>query len=333
MEYFRTITSLAVEPVRARLRREVAALRARWGPGSLRIFCYHGVVERVTDPHLERNLTPLDIFRQQMRFLSRFRVLSLPELQAEIARPSWEQPMVVITVDDGYRNNLLMAEVLAELDLPWMLFVSTGELQETPADPPRTIWTVELSLLMLHGQASEVDVLGKRWPLTSRAARLRAFQTVRGPLKTLPAPDRQAILGLIRAQFPRGETGRLLEQFPSLAMMSWEEVAMLARNGVTIGSHGVMHEIHHASQPPAVRARELRESRLTLEARLGQPCPIFAFPNGTFTVGSGVEAAEAGYEMAFTTQPGVVPPGADQFLLPRFDPGRSIEKRFLTGAE
>lgn len=52
----------------------------------------------------------------------------------------------------------------------------------------------------------------------------------------------------IRQQFPPEETRRLLGAFPSFQMMTWDEVSQIATAGVDIGSHGVHHEIHHASQ-------------------------------------------------------------------------------------
>ncbi len=86
----------------------------------------------------------------------------------------------------------------------------------------------------------------------------------------------------IRAQYPAEESQRLIEAFPGLRMLSWNELGELARAGVEIGSHGVHHDLHHSWQPREERMRELSESRRTLESRLGRPCRSFAFPNGDY---------------------------------------------------
>src|SRR5258708_23661244 len=142
----------------------------------VRVFCYHGVVERRTD-RVERNLHLLSDFREHVRFLRRFRVLSLAELVPELsATVNEHKPAAVITFDDGYANNLIAAEILAACRLPWSVFVSTGAVGRE-----NSIWTVELSLLLLHGEAERIEVFDNWWPLTCRYEREEAFQSIRYP--------------------------------------------------------------------------------------------------------------------------------------------------------
>ncbi|MEI8039967.1 MAG: polysaccharide deacetylase family protein [Verrucomicrobiota bacterium] len=227
----------------------------------------------------------------------------------------------MITFDDGYANNLVAAELLGKAGLPWAIFVSTGAVGRNKA-----IWTVELSLLLLHGHAAQFDALGQAWKLASREQREAAFQAVRCPLKSMPALPRRAVMDAIRMQFPRDETERLLEQFPSFQMLTWAELRQLVGAGVEIGSHGIDHEIHHAAQNPEVRRRELVESKKEIERQIGRPCRFFAFPNGDYCEHSAPEVEEAGYELAFSTRPGLIQPGSNRFLLPRVSPGGSQAK-------
>ena len=60
------------------------------------------------------------------------------------------------------------------------LFVSAGEVGDT-----RAMWLDELSLLLLAGEAREIEALGARWPLTSRDERERAFRQLRPLFKSL----------------------------------------------------------------------------------------------------------------------------------------------------
>jgi peptidoglycan/xylan/chitin deacetylase (PgdA/CDA1 family) len=249
-------------------------------------------------------------------------VLTLAELTEMLASPPKKlKPAVVITFDDGYANNLLAGEVLGAAGLPWSVFVSTGAV-----GPDNAIWTVELSMLLLHGQGEKVEALGKIWPLTSRQNREATFQGIRYPLKSLPADVRRGAMDHIRQQFSPKETRRLLQEFPSLKMLTWEEISQLAAAGVEIGSHGVDHEIHHSNQPETVRHRELVDSKAELENRLNRSCRYFAFPNGDVNPASADEAGNAGYDLAFTTQPGTIAPGANPYLLPRLEPAASMQK-------
>jgi peptidoglycan/xylan/chitin deacetylase (PgdA/CDA1 family) len=133
----------------------------------------------------------------------------------------------------------------------------------------------------------------------------------------MPANLRQETMNQIRLQFPPDEAKRLLHDFPSLQMLTWEEVGQLAGAGVTIGSHGVNHEIHHADQLAAVRRRELTESKSELEQRLGRPCRYFAFPNGDFNKDSAAEVQAADYDLAFTLKARPIIAGENLYLLPR----------------
>lgn len=291
------------------------------GPTSPAI-CYHGVVSQKTDNRLERNFHLVADFRKQVEFFRRQGVLALDELTGTLAQCGGSnRRMTVITFDDGYANNLLAAEILAEAKLPWSLFVTTNALGRS-----KTIWTVELSLLLLHGVCNKLDALGRVWRLETRPEREDAFQTIRHRLKAMPANLRLQAMSSIRAQFPASETERLLEQFPMFRMLIWEEIRQLSEAGVEIGSHGVNHEIHHAAQDSEVRRRELVESKKEIERQLGKPCRFFAFPNGDCCAESAREVEEAGYESAFTTLPGFLRPDSNRFLLPRVSPGGSLAK-------
>ncbi len=291
-------------------------------PGGTRVLCYHGLVEARSDVRLERNLHSVDAFRQHIRLLRRLRVVALPEVLQELTGAKCaRRPAIAVTFDDGYANNLMAAEILSEHHIPWTLFVSTGAVGSRGA-----IWTVELSLLLLHGRADHVELWDQAYKLGSREDREATFQAIRYPLKRLPAPDRHAALDCIREQFPEGETERLLQQFPSLQMLGWDGVRQLAAAGVEVGSHGVDHEIHHASQPEPVRWRELTQSKADLEAKLGVSARFFAFPNGDSTGASAEEVRAAGYELGFTLQPSAVTPGSNACLLPRLTPPASLRR-------
>lgn len=289
----------------------------------VRVFNYHGLVEAKNDARLERNFNITSDFRSHIRFLKKFRILSLAEFNDELsgsARKS-SKPAAVLTFDDGYANNLQVAEILTPLRLPWFLFVSTGVVGRA-----KLLWTVELSLLILHGRADRIEALGKTWSLASRKEREFAFEGIRYPLKSMAAAQKCATMDLIATQFPAGESPRLLKKFPSFEMLTWDEIKQLSSAGVEIGSHGVDHEIHHPNQPAGVRRRELRESKSELETRLGRPCYTFALPNGDFNSLSAAEIREAGYRVAFTTQPGTATLTSNRYLLPRLATAPSLSR-------
>jgi len=98
-------------------------------------------------------------------------------------------------------------------------------------------------------------------------------------------------------------------------LMTWEQISELSREGVVFGSHGVTHR-PLADLPPEEICREVRESKATLEDRLGCAVTWLAYPNGRYDDQVLTEVEEAGYEGAFTVN---TPPGqrATRFSIPR----------------
>lgn len=294
-------------------------LNRRFG---VRILCYHGITERKIDPVLERNLHTAAEFRRHLQLLSPFEVISLDEV-LQRRHSQRRSSAVAITFDDGYANNVLAAELLSEKRLPYTVFVTTGEIGKR-----RTIWTVELSLLLLQGDAASIELLGQRYALSTREARVATFRSVRQVLKMMPARVRAQEMDTLRAAFPAGETERLVHQFNALSMMDWHQVRQLSAAGVEIGSHGVWHEIHHEQQEPQVIREELRQSKTVLEGELGKPCRFFAYPNGNTNNRSEPELAAAGYNLGVTTKPGALSQMDSWHALPRLDPQKSLRALF-----
>jgi peptidoglycan/xylan/chitin deacetylase (PgdA/CDA1 family) len=285
-------------------------------PSGIRVLFYHGVVEEIKDPVLESNFHLVSQFRGHVQALRRRRVLSVEEFEREISKPALNrEPAVLITVDDGYANNIILANVLHEAHLPWCIFITTS-----PLGTNTTIWPMEIRLLLLHGQSDRIELFDQPWSLLDRTCRENASRQIIAALKKTSAPARREIAEQIRRQFPEGESERLLEQFPSCRMLSWNQAEQLARGGVEIGSHGVEHEIHHACQPNRVRQSELTLSKNQIEERLRRPCRFFSFPNGDIVADSASEVRQAGYELGFTTENRKVPHNVDRFLVPRMAP-------------
>jgi len=276
----------------------------------VRVLTYHGVVERKSDPYLERNFHTVQQFRDHLRILGRHRVVAPGEVVTAAKQAS--QLTIAITFDDGYRNNDIAAEFLEAARLPWTLYVSTGEVGRGA-----TIWTARLGLLLLHGKAPSIDAFDQRWKLSDRELRLACFGVVRRRAKQLGREERVAFLDDLVSQFEPEEEQRLLDEFPSFRMLDWPGLRSLRDSGATIGSHGVTHEVHHERQPDHVINEELHDSQRTIRAELGSECTTLAYPNGDFTDRSRQVARDVGYLTAYTTVDGTVHADSDPLTLPR----------------
>jgi hypothetical protein len=118
---------------------------------------------------------------------------------------------------------------------------------------------------------------------------------------------------------------------PRSEMMRSEQVSGLARQGFGIGGHTVNHPILARLDDSAALA-EMGQGRERLQALVGGPVPLFAYPNGkpgTDYHASTVQLARrAGFSAAVSTSWGSATQRSDRFQLPRFTPWDRARLRF-----
>lgn len=106
---------------------------------------------------------------------------------------------------------------------------------------------------------------------------------------------------------------------PRMANLTWDDVRAMQALGHEVGSHSVTHpDMGGIDRDQA--ERELTESKATIEAKLGRPCRLFAYPFGgvaNWRPEWDALVERAGYLGAVSAHGGVVRPGCPPRLLPR----------------
>jgi peptidoglycan/xylan/chitin deacetylase (PgdA/CDA1 family) len=294
-----------------------AALRARHRQRLL-VLIYHSVVsdDCARDPYRYGSVCGVTKFREQMEIVARvLRPVSAAQVEAAFAgRSILPANPVLITFDDGYRNNLTYAApILRRMGIPAVVHVTTGYVGGR-----RILWPNEVYRRVLHWPQATLpmpDLRSERRLGPTSAERVAAAGEVRDAAKNVSDIQRQAYLARLREQdMPDAQPEDELFGF-----LSWDEVRELHRHGFAVGSHTVEHPILTRLEP-AQLAAQLRESRETIERQIGEPCTVFAYPNGgpedvSPEVVESVRAA--GYRIAFTGFPGLCSTGDDPLLLNR----------------
>jgi peptidoglycan/xylan/chitin deacetylase (PgdA/CDA1 family) len=109
------------------LRKLVAAIAPKRSEIGLRILAYHSVQADARAPMV----VSADSFRRQLEHVSRhFNVITFTQL-LQLARDdqgvSWQGPLVIVTFDDGYQDNItIAAPILEDFGLSACFFVATG---------------------------------------------------------------------------------------------------------------------------------------------------------------------------------------------------------------
>jgi peptidoglycan/xylan/chitin deacetylase (PgdA/CDA1 family) len=277
---------------------------------------YHGVVpeEYLESPFTYGNAVGLREFGRQMIEVSRsFQPMTMAEFQAwKAGNKVCRRRPVLVTFDDGYRNNFTYAApILERCGVPAVFNVATGYVGSR-----RILWLDEIHWRVVNWRRDTLPVADSMTEVDTPKAekpRRRLAAAMREMCKRIPHATAVAYLERLRKEEAPMPPGELYE------FLSWDEVRKLRTRGFEIGSHTVEHPV--LSRLPAERlAIELRESKRTIETETGVTCSYFAYPNGSRADISGevVKATrEAGYTMAFTVMGHGVSIEDDPLLLDR----------------
>jgi peptidoglycan/xylan/chitin deacetylase (PgdA/CDA1 family) len=211
-------------------------------------------------------------FEQQLAYLRRhFAPISLEELVCcyEQCDPVANNG-VVITFDDGFRDNLTNGlPLLLHHDVPATVFVvtrsiSTGELP----------WPQRLGFVLQHTARDEIQLEPgvEPAPIGTACERSAACQRIKTGLRALSREERD------------GQIQRYAEELgvspPQDRMLSWADLQELRHGGVEIGAHTYSHA-HLARIPIREAEEEMRRSLTDLREHLGIERPFFCFPAGS----------------------------------------------------
>ena len=99
--------------------------------------------------------------------------------------------------------------------------------------------------------------------------------------------------------------------------LTWDEVKVMANDGISFGSHTVNHLCLENVLDDEVLEEEIAGSKKLIERKLGKPVDYFCYPVGAFTEKAKKVVIESGYKAAFTTNRGLAKLNKDLYELRR----------------
>jgi peptidoglycan/xylan/chitin deacetylase (PgdA/CDA1 family) len=299
------------------------------------VFAYHRVMDLESDPQLLA--VSIKNFEEQLKIISKhYRAIGLSELRENIEQRSVKDKSVVLTFDDGYLDNLLIAKPLLEkYEIPATVFVATGKI-----DDDQEFWWDELERLILlserggeiaffAGGVSYKKLVEKLEP--DELAKINAWNVLEKPYPSKRC-DVYKDLHSIFFELAPSEQRRAVEQIKgSLGIhekprgthriVSLDDLKNVSSNKfVEIGSHTVNH-VKLSSKLLADQKFEIEYSKKFLEETMGRSVTNFSYPFGTHRdigdFASGI-VKKIGYKAAVANFSGVVTRRSDKYMLTRF---------------
>ncbi|MFC1969672.1 polysaccharide deacetylase family protein [Chloroflexota bacterium] len=295
-----------------------AFLRRKLTKSQVGILLYH----RVCPSNDNWNLKPLSprSFERQMEYFHRnYEILSLDRLVQYIqqGRPLPEKA-VVITFDDGYKDNYLYAyPILVKHGIPATIFLTTGHIGSS-----KLFWFDEVKYLVQLTPLNQLELneLGS-YPLQTEVDRFRTSLIISRRLRNLPEERKKKLVEKLINTCQVDIPDNLGEEL----FLSWDEVREMGDDGISFGAHTVNHPV--LTNLPLQRARwEIVQSKKDIEEKLGKEVTAFAYPFGPFNAEIVRLVKESGFTSAVTTESGLVNAKTNPYKLPRIGAVRDFNK-------
>lgn len=284
---------------------------ARRGLGAILTLHHVGAMETDPfDPNRGLTVTPefLDAALHWLR-AEGYRFVSLADLHDRLRAGGPDgsdrgDRVVAITLDDGYRNNRDVALPIFERHAaPTTVFITPGFCER------RTIlWWEVLARVLRRADTIRFDFGAgpETLALPDLAARHQAWARIRA---WITGNDPAAVLDRVAALAAAANVDALA--LTAELTLDRDELIAFARHPlIGIGAHTLTHAMLSRLTPEAALA-EMRGSADTLEAWLGTRPRFLAYPYGFRSAAGPREfalAAEAGFDLAMTTRPGMLFP-------------------------
>ena len=308
------------------VRLKILSLWRYWNRKSITILMVHGVV----DQHTSASWAPLWVrptlekFELSIKQISKYyNFISLDDAVRILdgSSPPVENA-VVLTFDDGYRNNFSEAlPLLEQLGIPATFFVATGYVETG-----RSYWIdrLDYALQQAPDESRLLRYQGHEYDLRNlgREQLINGYRELRLNIKRNEQDDE----GMIRAldefcgalESSSGVTiDTIINTDPFVSIASWAEQSAACKGGATIGSHSVDH-CRLTSIPKSDIDEQLIDSKDEIEEKLGNCCQFFCYPNGSFNEDVLERVRKTGYRAAVTTVRGLNRVGDDLYALKRF---------------
>jgi len=221
---------------------------------------------------------------------------------------------VALTFDDGYRDNYEVAfPILQKYGVPATIFLTTSFIDQK--DVP---WNDKVTFALKHTHLKTLTFKYRDeefcYPLGDIADRLNARDKILWLLRHVAHEDKLRLVYEITRSLSVTDFDYLWK-----SMLTWDQVREMHQRGIGLGAHTITHPI--LTRLPLDKAQhEIEGSKRAIEAAIGAPIQLFAYPAGTRAdVSHAIKEVvrRSGFQGAVTTIFGFNSPETDPYALRR----------------
>jgi peptidoglycan/xylan/chitin deacetylase (PgdA/CDA1 family) len=199
-------------------------------------------------------------------YANSYKIVALQDFNILIQNKRLNEKIAIITLDDGWRNNLELLDIVRKYKVFITIFITTSAIERG------NFWFEYVRKSKYQTKASV-----KRKKIYLKKLNETSFENEISSLKSGVILDRSAL--------------------------TKEEVIQLSKDPlVAIGSHSISH-ISLPNISAEAQKKELSDSREILEMWTGHGINYFAYPSGDYSDDLKVLLKDCGYELGFTIDP------------------------------
>lgn len=292
------------------------ALGRAWNKEKTIILMYHGVtdnndsVANYDHKHIER-----ERLEEHLQYLKKYYcIISLEDFmrwrtgENRILSPNLPPNSLIITFDDGYKNNYTqLFPLLKKYDIPATIFLPTAYIGKK-----QVAWYDIVTYCVSRTKKEKVIIDSRIFDVITDKQKIETIVKLKRKVRIAREARAKIIAEVVK------ETGinpAFCEE-ENFLFLSWEQCNKIKKSKVTFGSHSCTHEYMDEISEEKLK-KEVCESKKIIKTKVRQPCLAFAYPFGACNEKIKIALKDAGYDCAVTTAFGSNAVDTDVLLLHR----------------
>ncbi len=262
---------------------------------SILVLLYHGVTDQsagklnnlrnYNKKHLNK-----DAFEKQIESIVKFcDVISIDQLVYYWNNNyEFKKPTAVITFDDGFKNNYVIAKpILEKYEVPATFYISTGNVNDQ-----KLFWVDLLEIIFSNTKIKEINKSSfptiysfipnqkNNIDIDNRFSKIKVLNKIKIKLKVCHPSYRERAINKIASELEVQNCFKIENCNSEYSILSWNELKEIQSNNLfTIGGHSRFHNILSKLSGNDL-VKEIKGSIIDINKNLGTFSGHYAYPEG-----------------------------------------------------